>query len=225
LKVPIGKRVGELLLYGVFLFADAEEIWPHSRLLALCIFVVGTFGLLLCDGGFSTKQIAAVVAGCMAASVVLYFVIPGEKPDAPRLDFIDVRFLGGAPLQVGPLNIEWRIINNGKADAVISDAKTTPVVTTGVGRLPDTPIYEHTTRNMKGMRIVAGIPFPGATETSMSLTQEQVEAIKAGTSRLYYYGYIKYGTDSEFAFIAAYDPHVGGFVRDEDEYPTYSRAE
>jgi hypothetical protein len=81
------------------------------------------------------------------------------------------------------------------------------------------------TRTLKGMRIVPGIMFQGATVTDMSLTQEQVDAIKNGTSRLYYYGYLKYGNGSEFAFIAVYDPRVGFFIRDEDEYPTYSRSE
>ena len=147
------------------------------------------------------------------------------KPSEPWDRRTAYRFAGGVPIHPGPLNIEWRIVNSGKSDAVIYDNKTTPVLMTGSGRLPDTPTYMNITRSLKGMKIVPGIPFPGATVTDMSLTQEQVDLIKAGTSRLFYYGYIKYGLDKEFAFISVYEPRVGYFVRDEDEYPTYSRAE
>ena len=80
LKVPVGKRVGELLLYGVFIFVDAEEIWPHSRFLALAIFVLGTLGLLLYDGGFSKRQIFIAIGVAVAASLGLYIGVPIERP-------------------------------------------------------------------------------------------------------------------------------------------------
>jgi hypothetical protein len=76
LKVSVGKRVGELLLYGVFIFADAETLWPISHLGALLLFLVGTLGLLLYDGEFSEKQIAAIMALCVAGSIVIYWRYP-----------------------------------------------------------------------------------------------------------------------------------------------------
>jgi hypothetical protein len=62
----------------------------------------------------------------------------------------------------------------------------------------------------------------------MSLTRDQADAINARTSMLYFYGYIKYGRDSEFVFISVYDPDVPGiggmFVKDDQHYPAYTRA-
>jgi hypothetical protein len=151
--------------------------------------------------------------------------VGSNPPDAPALTLLSVRFAGGTPLQAGPLNLEWRIINSGKSDAVISETKTTPLLLTGPGQLPSDPIYPPSTRTIKGLRVIPGVPLDGATVTPMSLSQDQVGAIKNGASRLYYYGYFKYGQDSEFAFISVYDPRVGMFTRDDDEYPAYSRSD
>ncbi len=70
------------------------------------------------------------------------------------------------------------------------------------------------------------MPFYAYSETAdLVLKQADVDAIKAGTERLYFYGYMKYGAQSEYAFIGVYDPKVNAFVWDGDEYPAYVRDE
>jgi hypothetical protein len=79
LKIAIGKRIGELLLYGVFIFVDAEGFWPQSHLLALGIFLIGTLGLLLYDGKFAASQVAAVMMACIIGCGLTYWYMP-ENP-------------------------------------------------------------------------------------------------------------------------------------------------
>jgi hypothetical protein len=57
-KPSIGKRIGEVLILGLYLAVDAFEVWPHSRVFALVSVPIGVAALLLLDGGFSTKRIA-----------------------------------------------------------------------------------------------------------------------------------------------------------------------
>jgi hypothetical protein len=80
----VGRRIGEILLYGGFIFADAEELWPVSHIGALFFFIVLTVGLLLYDGGFSGTQTAAVTAVCVIACGLIYFnPAPTTAPSPP----------------------------------------------------------------------------------------------------------------------------------------------
>ncbi len=222
----IRKRIGEFLILLIYLAIDAFEVWPHSHVWALSAVVAGIVALMLLDGEFTYKWIAAVGAIASIGAGATYWTVGNPADvDRPHLNLTDVRFAGGAPLQPGALNIEWRIINSGKMDAIVSEAKTTPAVITGtIKRLPETPIYMNAKPALKGIRIVPGIPLLGATPTDLLLTQEQVDGIKAGTAWLFYYGYVKY-QGGEFDFIAEYNPQVHVFVRANDEFPAYSRAE
>jgi hypothetical protein len=81
-KIPVGKRVGEILLYLVFIIADAEGVWPRNHGLALLFFIGGTIGLALYDGAFSNKQVVGVGIISVLVSTVIYFwagpILPEE---------------------------------------------------------------------------------------------------------------------------------------------------
>ena len=161
-----------------------------------------------------------------------------SSPNRPILSLIRVGFPEGRQLSPGTLVIEWAVINTGQTSAKIIEEKATPILLaspkgttleTFQGRLPEKPIYGSTNRFVTGQILNPNVPSAFLTPTSMELTQEQVDAINAGSSRLYFYGYIKYGQDSEFAFIACYEPAAPGrpavFIKADQDYPSYSRAE
>lgn len=83
-KLSLSRRIGELLLYMVFIFADAEGVWPHSPILALLIFIAGTIGLALYDGGFSVGQVCAIGIICFLMSGIIYYSVPPPlRPETP----------------------------------------------------------------------------------------------------------------------------------------------
>jgi hypothetical protein len=74
----IGKRVGEFLILGIYLVIDVVELWHITHLGTLAAAFVGVIALLLLDGGFSRRQIAAIGGFTVVACVALYFFAPPE---------------------------------------------------------------------------------------------------------------------------------------------------
>lgn len=79
-KHDVGQRIGEALILSLYLVIDAFEVWPHHPLLAAAAVPIGVLALLLLDGGFSKKRVAAVTAVATVLAVIAYFVMPPELP-------------------------------------------------------------------------------------------------------------------------------------------------
>jgi hypothetical protein len=82
----IGKRLGEFLILAIYLAVDVNETWHHSHFWTLAIALIGIVALLLLDGGFSWRQIAASATVVLAACVVIYIVAPEQV--APDVEII-----------------------------------------------------------------------------------------------------------------------------------------
>jgi hypothetical protein len=82
----LAKRSGELVLYGIFIFVDAIEIWPHTRLAAVVLAFVGFVALLAIDGGFSRPQNMMFVGSAAIVCVAAYFLVP--EPLLPEIEII-----------------------------------------------------------------------------------------------------------------------------------------
>ena len=75
-KPSVRKRIGELLVLGVYLFANVWEFWNESHLLCLALALLGILGLLLYDGALSIRQVFIVMALSTGVAAVIFFAAP-----------------------------------------------------------------------------------------------------------------------------------------------------
>jgi hypothetical protein len=80
-SAKIRKRIGEFLILLIYLVIDAFEVWPHSHGWALSAVVVGIVALMLLDGEFSYKSIAAVGTTASIVCAGIYAWAPPTRPD------------------------------------------------------------------------------------------------------------------------------------------------
>jgi hypothetical protein len=147
-------------------------------------------------------------------------------PDRPYISVIAIGF-PGILIKPGAVIVLWPIRNGGRTPAVITDANVTIWFENDDTPLPAAPRYLPNPNNMKGVVIGIGDVFNANFKPDVVLSPESVQAINTGHTRLFVYGYIKYGDEHERAFIALYDPHnipeMGMFSNVEGRHPKYSR--
>ena len=216
---------GFSILTGV---VDFIFLWPENHFAALLVIAAALSLVVIYEltiRGVSHYLVVAAVIGLFILAGVANLAIKTPlAADRPRLSIANVYFLRNAPLQAGPLLLEWQVINSGKTDAIILEEKSTPVLIAGSRQLPETPIFMNAKSTLQGKHIIPGMPLYGVTQTIMTLSQAQVDAIKNGSAYLFYYGYIKYD-GGKFSFITVYNPTLSLFVNADSEFPAYSRAE
>lgn len=150
MKIPAAKRVGELLLYGVFIVADAEGVWPHSHFLAIVVFVGGTIGPALYDGGFTNIQMVIISISALALSLCAHLMFSYPKiPDIeitgtlqPANDPTPSNACGDNPEAQGPSAL--RILMGGNTFVLIGMGRFTAVE---IGTCP-TLVMERTAKGI-----------------------------------------------------------------------------
>jgi hypothetical protein len=237
------KKFFWFIVYVIWMILDAEGVWERSHLICFLVGTVGTCAIALAE--FERRPALIICAFTVLIGGIFYWRIGaapapdlGQNPDRPLLSVTEVDFAEGRALSPGPLVIDWTVVNSGRENAKISEISSTPLLLERhggkpgeafLGKLPDKPFYSRSGLTIAGQTLNPGLSVHLVTPTGMTLTPDQIAAIRSDAARLYFYGYIKYGLGSEFAFITVYKPdipgHQGMFIRDDQEYPTYSRSE
>jgi len=144
----IRKRVGEFLVYTIFVLVDAFEFWEKSHLLCLAIALVGLFGVLLIDG-LRAKRLVPLMALAVAICALIFefappallkeaansgWLIPATDPspktactpdagtrkaDATGAGWFFVTIAGGGVLTVTPTNKLIAVSVDGRPTVVI----------------------------------------------------------------------------------------------------------
>jgi hypothetical protein len=237
LKTPdsdghVGYLISALIsLLGVIGFST---VWNVNHWIALFLFAAAISIVSI----YISWRVEHPTAGCyfsvvifVSAGLLDWYIgpipLPGPDANRPHLSLIEVSFVNQPLAPARPLSMNSTIVNTGRNSAKISADQFNVMVTFGSATLPEKPAFGNSDLHITGQVFNPSAPVHILSPTSMTLTQEQVDAVNAGTAHLYFYGYLKYGTDSVFAFLCRYEPtlgHGGVFVSDTN-HPTYSREE
>lgn len=170
---------------------------------------------------------AGVICFLLLATLQIQNILQASPTEGNR-PYLSIASLAFPDIVVkpGPVVVLWQI-KCGGAPATISEANMTLWFDTKATPIPDKPVYRPNVHALSGITLDPGEVYNANLKSDVSLTPETVLAINAGTTKLYVYGYVKYGQGHERGFIALYDPtnipQYGMFERVDDRYPNYAR--
>jgi hypothetical protein len=174
-----------------------------------------------------------VVSFLLVVVIQLQQFISDEESNTPDADrpYISIVALGfpNNVIQPGPIVIRWQIKNVGRRPVTISDANMTFWLGAKEVRLPETPTYQPNAQSISGTILNPEEVYNANTASDFLLTQEIVDAINAEKTRLFVYGFVKYGKNYTRGFVGFYNPKnlpaytYGMFTRVDGDYPEYSR--
>lgn len=79
------RRIAEMVLYGVFIFVDAHEIWPESHTLAVLLFIAATIALLLLQVPVKPAMISSA---CVVVAGIAFLLIVGRAVPKPHIGWL-----------------------------------------------------------------------------------------------------------------------------------------
>jgi len=179
--------------------------------------------------GFFGVFCFALVAAIQIQQTIWKSEDGARNPNRPYISIAAIGF-PDIIIQAGPVIIKWDIKNSGRTMAKIIESNMTLWFATEKDPLPDTPKFIPTPRRFAGVEIGPGDTFNATFKSEKTLTQNEIEFIKGGESRLYVYGFVKFADESGIenckGFISLYepanDPRFGMFTRAEEDHPKYA---